>query len=120
MAGPLCAKGRKNLLIGEHRTMHFQSPVIASDWFDTPQPLPWIQKTRDNDALLDKLIKNGVSTIFLNTGELRQYYQQSFCPRFTPDELKRFETLWHHPRLQVIYQDEFGVIIYKILPDDGN
>lgn len=109
--------GEKALLIGEHRTMHFALPIVASDWFDTPQPLPWIQKTPDNEALLDELLKNGVRYIFLNAGELRLYYRSDFCPRFSPEELLRYEALWVNPRLRPIFREKDGdVYIFMILP----
>jgi hypothetical protein len=126
--------GEKTLLVGEHRTMHFEVPVVASDWFDTPQPLPWIRKTRDNDEMLDLLLKNNVRYIFVNWGELGKYYRpfpQYFQKRFDrPGELGRFEALWSNARLKKIYGGEQegenegdgkrgrkgdGVVIYEIL-----
>ena len=32
--------GEKALVIGEHRTLYLPNAIIASNWFDTPQPLP--------------------------------------------------------------------------------
>ena len=114
--------GEKALLVGEHRTMHFKLPVVASDWFDTPQPLPWIRKTQDNDAMLDLLLKDHVRYIFINWGELGKYYlpfPAYFKDRFDrPGELERFESLWKNRRLKEIYRGEEkgdGVVIYEIL-----
>ena len=100
--------GEHALLVGEHRTLYFDLPVFASDWFNTPQPIPWIEATPDNDALLDALYAKGVRYVFYNAGELRKYNQPEnptyFRDRFPDEEAyRRFERLWNHPRLKRVY-----------------
>jgi hypothetical protein len=118
------ARDEKTLLVGEHRTMHFQTPVVASDFFDTPQPIPWLRQSPDNDQMLDALLRAHVRWIFLNTGEWLaspQSFQFLFVRRLTPHEaptlVQRFEDLWNNPRLRQVY-DQPGdpVRIYEILP----
>lgn len=106
--------GEKALLIGEHRTMHFNLPLIASDWFDTPQPLPFLRSTPNNDATLDRLRASGVRYLFLNQGELRQQYPL-FLKRFLNNaETARFQALLTHPRLKPIYPYDENIVIYQI------
>jgi hypothetical protein len=106
------------MLVGEYRPLYFpmssRRSSIVSDWFDTPQPLPWIRRTRDNDELIVALRRIGVRYIFLNQGELNQYMEY-FRSRFTPQEFGRFLTLWTHPALRVVEEDRIkGIAIYEI------
>ncbi len=115
-AGP----GEKALLVGEHRTLHFPLPIVASDWFDTPQPLPWVRRTPDNDRMLDVLLREGIRYIFYNKGELDLYRASDFIPRMSQTEYERIETLWDHPRLTMIHQSPLeGILIYEIAPTDS-
>ena len=118
--------GHKVLLVGEHRTLYFDYPHVASDWFDTPQPLPWIRATADNDRLLERLHEADIRYIFFNYGELGKYAAQylapdSRFPRFTPAEWRRFWKLWDHPRLQQIYPRarHEDIYIYRIRPPEA-
>lgn len=117
--------GEKALLVGEHRTLYFNLPVVASDWFDTPQPIDWMMKTKNNDEMLDLLRKNGVRYIFCNWRELEKIkgpfgqYEMYFKPRFVkagPGLWERFEALWMNPRLKQIYprSTQEGVEIFEV------
>jgi hypothetical protein len=114
--------GVRAILIGEHRTLYFDATVIASDWFDTPQPLPLIRETRNNDELLDRLIDRNIRYVYFNRGELLKYAARYFIPRFTELEFARFDALVglssDRPdrRLSEVYRDENADIrIYEIL-----
>jgi hypothetical protein len=119
--------GERVLLVGEHRTMHFDMDVVASDWFDTPQPLPWIRSTPNNDALLDALLAQGIHYLFFNQAELLLYHDEYFRPRLTAGEYARFQDLlplpWapgHHPWLKQIDRRDRPpgeIIVYRIQPD---
>jgi hypothetical protein len=111
------------LLVGEHRTLYFDLPVIASDWFDTPQPLPLIRSTPNNGILFDRLLAGRHSYIALNAQELSFYHNSRFSyfrPRFTDEEYARFEALWDSPRLKLVkrfYRPGIeDMRIYRILP----
>lgn len=58
--------GEKALFIGEHRTAYCPVEWRASDWFDTPVIAHYIRTTPDNDALLDRLLHEGIGWIFYN------------------------------------------------------
>ncbi len=117
--------GEATLLVGEYRTLYFDLPVLASDWFDPPQPLPLIRQTADNDQLLDRLLAAGVRTIFYHHGELALYHDDYFRQRFTPAEYARFAALLPvgpgsrpHPRLTPLPHPgagRDGITIYRIL-----
>ncbi|MEN6627060.1 MAG: hypothetical protein ABFD69_12620 [Candidatus Sumerlaeia bacterium] len=116
------APGEKALLVGEHRSLYFDLPILVSDWFDTPQPLPLIKQTKDNDDMFDRLLNDNVRYVFYNAEELRKYYDLYFVPRFSPEEIHRFEELFpvrggtsHHPRLEEIDR-RGGMITYRIQP----
>jgi hypothetical protein len=126
------AAGEGALLVGEHRTLYFDLPLISSDWFDTPQPLPLIRAYPDTDDLLDRLLAIGTPYIFLNARELGLYHDFYFKPRFSPEEYQRLEAIWESPRLELMR--EFGrpgderaqpplrpeadhVLIYRIRPN---
>ncbi|MBI3736974.1 hypothetical protein HY256_10730 [Candidatus Sumerlaeota bacterium] len=113
----------KALLIGEHRTLYFGKDIIASDWFDTPQPLDLIRRTKDNNELLDTLKSDGVKFILFNRGELKLYADRYLRPRISPMEFARFDALIgfrNFPpdsRLRPVYRDESGSIeIFEIGP----
>jgi hypothetical protein len=129
------APQEKLLLVGEHRTLYFNMFVIASDWFDTPQPLPWLRASRSNGEMLNSLSAARVRYILLNIGELGLYYQKFWLkpfagipPRVAADEYARIaierdpdgkflskQTLWNNPRLELVYEDALNqVLIYKI------
>lgn len=119
----LLGEESRALLIGEHRTLYFPAGVVASDWFDTPQPLPWIERTRDNAQLLDALLAEKIRFILLNKGELSKYIRPYFQPRFRPEQYLRFEALTGFdsgkpdPRLKPIYENAAADIrIYEIQP----
>ncbi len=125
--GARLAPGEGALLIGEHRTLYFDFPVVASDWFDTPQPVPLIEATADNDALLDALLARGVTHIFYNAGELAKFYGGYFVPRVGGEPLARLRGLLPlpdgsgtlHPRLEQVFGQgdrQSEVIIYRIRP----
>lgn len=121
-AGP----GEKALLIGEHRSLYFDLPIVVSDWYDTPQPAPWFRRSTDNQAMLDQLLADNVHYIFYNQDELSKYYDSYFTTRLDPAEIKRFEELLptgdrigHDPRLREIESRgsaRHQMIIYRILP----
>jgi hypothetical protein len=108
------------LLIGEHRTLYFEIPVIASDWFDTPQPLPLIRATPKNDILFDRLLTGRHSFVVLNANELGRWHDRYFRPRFTDEEYARFEALWTSPRLEPVrhfyLEGVEDVRIYRVHP----
>ncbi len=115
------APGHHALLIGEHRTLYFGEGIIASDWFDTPQPVGLLRKTETNDELLDRLLKDGVKYLFFNRQELNRYADAYFIPRMTPMEFARFDALVgfrNSPpdrRLKTIYQDNrYDIRIFEI------
>ncbi len=124
--GRTVAPGETALLIGEHRPRYFDMPIVASDFFDTPQPVPWFRRTSDNGAMLDRLLADGVHYIFYNQDELNKYYSSYFVTRLNPGEVKRFEALLpisdrtdHDPRLQEIESRGAAphrIVIYRILP----
>ncbi len=124
--GRTVAPGETALLIGEHRPLYFDMPIVASDFFDTPQPVPWFRRTSDNGAMLDRLLADGVHYIFYNQDELNKYYSSYFVTRLNPGEVKRFEALLpisdrtdHDPRLQEIESRGAAphrIVIYRILP----
>ncbi|MCE5228337.1 hypothetical protein LLG95_01905 [bacterium] len=87
------APGEKALLIGEYRPLYFDLPIVVSDFFDTPQPVPWFRRAPTNDAMLDLLLANNVRYIFYNRYELNQYYKMYFVPRLQPGQIRRFEAL---------------------------
>lgn len=106
---------RRAWLIGEHRTMYFPPGTISSDWFDTPQPLPWIRKSSDTDEMLDQILAEGVRYVVLNQDELARYAAAYFAPRFTDAEFERFEKFINSPRLQTVYNDErFPIYVFRI------
>lgn len=106
---------RHALLIGEHRTMYFPAGAIASDWFDTPQPLPLIRATPDNDALFARLAADGVEYVVFNQAELRGYAQAYFRPRFTDAEWLRFDAFLRDARLEPVWHDpDHPVYIFKL------
>jgi hypothetical protein len=100
-------KNEKILLVGEHRTFYFDDNVIASDWYDTPQPLPWIRNSADHFDMLGMMKLENIKYIVLNLDELGQYHSSKhmefgtdmFRPRFTDDEFRRFEEFWTRPEL---------------------
>lgn len=98
------------LLIGEHRTLYFPAGSIASDWFDTPQPLPLIRSTPDNDALFARLAAERVQYVVYNEAELRNYAQAYFRPRFTDAEWLRFEAFLHDERLEPLWRDPMNPV----------
>jgi hypothetical protein len=113
------------MLVGEYRPLYFPmaSPrsMIVSDWFDTPQPLPWIRRTGNNDEFVTAMGRIGVRYIFLNQGELSLYIDDYFRSRFTPQEFGRFVTLWSHPALRVVDEDrDRGIVIYEIEAAGGD
>lgn len=117
--------GEKTLLIGEHRTLHMPMPVVVSDWFDTPQPLPWIRQSRDNKEMLAQLRRAGVRYIFYNQAEIRRYWGYLLQRLRDPGERARFEDflgqLDHNPELTQIYPGaaQEGIAIYEIRPKGG-
>lgn len=123
------APGQKALLIGEHRPLYFDLPILVSDWFDTPQPVLWFRRSADNDTMLDRLIEDKVAFIFYNQEELNKYYESYFVTRLTEDEVKRFEALLpvrgktaHHSRLEALERrgtPPNQMVIYRILPRTG-
>jgi hypothetical protein len=131
--------GDKLLLVGEHRTLYFEVELIASDWFDTPQPLPWLRQSRDNTEMLNQLQTAGVRYILLNAGELKKYYRDYWLrpiagqpPRFSADEYARIalepfrdadgrmlgeHALWQDPHLALVFEDALNEVrIYRLLP----
>ena len=128
------------LLVGEHRTFHFDVAVMASDWFDTPQPFDLMRGTADNDELLDRLLAGdgevgratggrSVRYLFLNEALLMQWRRDSSLvepkllpggvvaePRLSAAEFERLGELLEHPRLREIYDRGANrVRIYEIL-----
>lgn len=117
LAGRLKA-GERALVIGEYRTLYLPGPVIVSDWFDTPQPLPLIRETPSNEELFEKLKELGVKYVFFNAFELRQYERLYFIPRFTPLEYARFQAFISNPKLKAVHRDpELDIYIYEIAYD---
>lgn len=114
--------GEKTLLIGEYRTLHMPMPVVVSDWFDTPQPLPWIRKTRSNDEMLDQMRQAGVRYIFYNQAEMGLYLGYLQRRLKNESERARFEDFINHldknPQLPQIYPgaEQEGIAIYEIRP----
>ena len=132
--------GEKVLFVGEYRTLHCLVEALSSDWFDTPLIQYYIRATPNNDALLDRLLDEGVAYIFFNEAEWN-LYRWVFLPvdgqtersspdllrrRFSPDERNRFEALLGpqthdpsdattapHPRLQLALT-ESGMHLYRI------
>ena len=123
--GQLAAPGDKALLIGEHRTLHFPLPVVASDWFDTPQPLPWLRRLPADDDVFDALWQVGVRFVLLNRAELALYYETDFLPRLKPGEAERLGDPFiphgrgagflHSPRLTPL-GERGGVALYRLSP----
>lgn len=106
----------RTLIVGDHRTMHFPEPLdpVASDWFDTPQPLPWMRLSRDDNEMFDLMRAQGIEWIFLNA---RGFQAQQLGTRFTPDELKRLTGMWRNPRLELAENlSSTAVQIYRIKP----
>lgn len=97
--------GETALLIGEHRTLYFDMPLLASDWFDTPQPLDLIRATRSNDELFARLAERRVRSVLINFGEMRLFVRDFLMPRMTPAEWARFEALLGDPRLRLVYEN---------------
>lgn len=119
--GDLLGDDERALLIGEHRTMWFEGDVIASDWFDTPQPLARIQATQNNEELIESLRADKVRYVFFNREELKKYAQAYFIPRFKPEEFARFDALVGfsngepHARLKEVFKDpRYDIRIYEI------
>lgn len=109
------AEGERALLIGEHRTLYFPPVVVASDWFDTPQPLPLIRATADNDALFERLRAENIVYVFYNEEELQQYVAAYFVPRFSPGELARFQAFLNDARLRPVHKDpKHRVYVFQI------
>lgn len=109
------ADGEKALLIGEHRTLYFPAAVIASDWFDTPQPLPLLRDTETNEQLFARLESRGVRYVFYNEQELSAYARAYFAPRFSESEWLRFQNFLNDPRLTSAWRDpEHAVYIFQI------
>jgi len=86
--------GEKVLFVGEYRTFHCPVECRASDWFDTPLILHYIQTTRDNDALLDRLLEENIRWVYYDDAELALYEEAFFLPRFSRPEGKRFSGLF--------------------------
>lgn len=103
---PKLSDQSKALLIGEHRTLYFPNAIVVSDWFDTPQPLPWIRATKNNDELFALLAKEKVRYVFFNLDELRKYAARYFEPRFSKEEYRRFEQFMGDKRLHQIRKDD--------------
>ncbi|KPK69384.1 MAG: hypothetical protein AMJ84_09640 [Acidithiobacillales bacterium SM23_46] len=82
--------GQKVLFIGEYRACYCPTEWQASDWFDTPLILHYIRSTPDNDAMLDRLLDEGVAWVFYNEAELAKYEKVFFRSRFSEDEWMRF------------------------------
>lgn len=109
------AEGEKALLIGEHRTLYFPAPVIASDWFDTPQPLPLLRETETNEQLFSRLASRGVRYVFYNEQELSAYARAYFAPRFSQAEWLRFQNFLNDPRLSRAWQDpQHAIYVFRI------
>lgn len=108
LVGP--GRGRA-LLLGEHRTLYFPQDVIASDWFDQPQPLDFLRRTWGDMDLIEALRANDVRYVLLNRGELSKYARRYFQPRFSVVEFMRFEYLTgfgsgdHDPALRPIWPE---------------
>ena len=108
--GENIGKDERILIVGEHRTLYFGTNVIASDWFDTPQPLPWIRKSVNFSDMLDQMAMGNINYILLNRGELGLYHGPEhirrgtdlFRPRFTADEFARFKEIWTKPELESV------------------
>lgn len=82
------------IYIGEHRMAYAQNfTPVASDWFDTPRILTEIRATKDNAQLLARWKGMKARYVLMNLGELRQYSDAFFKPRFTAAEWQRFEGL---------------------------
>lgn len=108
-------ENEKALLIGEHRTLYFPPNVIASDWFDTPQPLPLIRETENNDELFARLREDDVRYVFFNQEELRAYARAYFRPRFSDLEWLRLQDFLEDPRLTPVWRDdEHAITIFEI------
>ena len=114
---------RRALLIGEHRTLYFPPDVVASDWFDTPQPLPFIRATEDNEELLDMLLEADIGYICFNNDEMRKFAsiyldpRTAKSPRFSSREYARFRALMIDSRLRLVHRDErYDIFVYEIQP----
>lgn len=120
--------GEKVLFVGEYRACYCPADWRASDWFDTPLILHYIRQTPDNEALLDRLLEQGVRWIFYNGAELAKYERAFFLPRFRPDERERFFDLFRrsrrgdgtfelatHRRLERVFS-LWGMYLLRILP----
>ncbi|MCD6385957.1 hypothetical protein J7M23_09310, partial [Candidatus Sumerlaeota bacterium] len=94
----------KVLFVGEHRGYYFSKiEFLGSDWYDTPYIIHLIRHTRDNDELFDWLRQHKVRYVLMNLSELRLYYEKYFKPRFTDEELRRFEAFIHSENLHRIF-----------------
>lgn len=94
----------KVLFIGEHRGYYFSNvEFLTSDWYDTPYIIHLIRHTKNNDELFDWLKQNNVHYVLMNFAELSLYYEEYFKPRFTNEEIRRFEEFIHSDRLQRVF-----------------
>lgn len=116
------------LLIGEHRTLYFPLYVVASDWFDTPQPLPYIRTVLEKPGtdVVRLMREDRIRYVLFNRTELARYHDRYFRPRFTPEEYAMFESLTGYssgspdPAFEPAYgPDENGIVIWRIAPGPG-
>ena len=89
------APGEKALLIGEHRIYGARFPALWSDWFDTPILAHILRENQlsTTDELLIWLHSNNIPWIAINERELLPQLEDSFKPRFSPEEWQIFEAL---------------------------
>jgi len=113
--------GETVLFVGEYRACHCPVEWRASDWFDTPLILQYIRQTADNDALLDRLLGEGIRWVFYNDSEWAKYESlflagaETLQPRFTPAERARYDGLFHREKTA----EGFGVIAHPRLNRAG-
>ncbi len=67
------APGTAALFLGEHRGYYCEAPYRIADWFDTPRVLGLIRETPDNDALLDRLLREEVRYVYVHIRHLLQF-----------------------------------------------
>ncbi|MBN1866120.1 glycosyltransferase family 39 protein [Candidatus Sumerlaeota bacterium] len=129
--------GDKVLLVGEHRKMHWRTPVEGNDWYDLPRIQPFLRESGTADEVLDRLREAGFTHLFFNLDEWgwpRDPNQQtgeippaagsawSYNIRFlSRDDILKIRGVLASPRLRVEMSVTPGrVFLAAILPKSQN